>query len=63
MKRLNDRETELTDEEMRASDYFDEQLDDGLGIPDAVAATRQRYESLAGHVEQPSEAFWRWLGE
>ena len=47
MKRLNDREVELTDEEMRASDYFDQQLDEGLSTPQAVAATRQRYESVA----------------
>ena len=48
---------------MRATDFFDQKLDEGLGIPQAVAATRERYELLADNAEMLSEEFWAYLAE
>lgn len=54
MKRIDDRTVELTALEQAASAAFERQLDKGLGIHDAVVATREFYPGL-------DEEFWDYL--
>lgn len=54
MQRIDDRTVELTDEEMEASEAFDELLDRGLGIVDAANRVAKDYPDL-------DPEFWAWL--
>lgn len=46
MKRINSREVELTDREMKASDHFSTYLDNGANIRQAADAIRIIYPDL-----------------
>lgn len=46
MKRIDDHTVELTDEEMMASEFFEDLLDEGHGIYTAVAKVKEYYPDL-----------------
>lgn len=58
MRITNIREVQLTGVEHLAKERFDQLLDKGKGIADAVAATREEFDR---NVRDPR--FWRWLGD
>ncbi len=59
MKRIDNNTVELTSgAEEAARDFFDDLLDRGSGIPEAVEETRKKFP-----LDNLSEEFYAWLGE
>ena len=63
MKRIDERTVELTEREQYLSDRFDEELDKGYGILDAVQRVRETTEIVEsiGGMGETDPAFWEYL--
>jgi hypothetical protein len=63
MKRIDERTVELTKREQYLSDRFDEELDKGYGIYDAVDRVKETADAVEsiGGMGHTDPAFWEYL--
>ena len=63
MKRIDERTVELTKREEYLSEKFNEELDNGLNIPDALKRVKDAADAAEsiGGIGSTDPAFWEWL--